>query len=84
VVTRESFISICWRLIPYWLNNWEQQWGAECSSMMVSNASAHQMHAHSPHTCKVLHSKQRRDTAADLWSCLHATLAMLGVLASML
>jgi hypothetical protein len=21
-------------LIPYWLNNWEQQWGAECSSMM--------------------------------------------------
>ncbi|KAJ9531640.1 hypothetical protein QJQ45_021763 [Haematococcus lacustris] len=34
VVTRESFVSICWRLIPYWLNNWEQQWGAECSSMM--------------------------------------------------
>jgi hypothetical protein len=33
VVTRESFISICWRLIPYWLNAWEQQWGAECSSM---------------------------------------------------
>lgn len=31
---RESFISIGWRLIPYWLNNWEQQWGAECSSMM--------------------------------------------------
>lgn len=34
VVTKESFISICWRLIPYWLNNWEQQWGAESSSMM--------------------------------------------------
>lgn len=34
LVTKESFISICWRLIPYWLNNWEQQWGAECSSMM--------------------------------------------------
>jgi len=34
VVTKESFISICWRLIPYWLNNWEQAWGAECSSMM--------------------------------------------------
>ena len=34
VVTKESFISICWRLIPYWLNNWEQSWGAECSSMM--------------------------------------------------
>ena len=33
-MTKESFISICWRLIPYWLNNWEQQWGAECSSMM--------------------------------------------------
>ncbi|PNW80246.1 hypothetical protein CHLRE_08g383800v5 [Chlamydomonas reinhardtii] len=32
-VTRESFVSICWRLIPYWLNNWEQQWGAEVSSM---------------------------------------------------
>ena len=34
MVTKESFISVCWRLIPYWLNNWEQQWGAECSSMM--------------------------------------------------
>lgn len=33
-VTRESFVSICWRLLPYWLNNWEQQWGAECSSML--------------------------------------------------
>jgi len=32
-VTKESFISICWRLIPYWLNNWEQRWGAEVSSM---------------------------------------------------
>jgi len=34
VVTRDSFICIGWRMIPYWLNNWEQQWGAECSSMM--------------------------------------------------
>ena len=34
MVTKESFVSVCWRLIPYWLNNWEQQWGAECSSMM--------------------------------------------------
>lgn len=25
VVSRESFISICWRLIPYGLNKWEQQ-----------------------------------------------------------
>ena len=34
VVTKDSFISILWRLIPYWLNNWEQQWGSECNSMM--------------------------------------------------
>ena len=34
VVTRESFVSIGWRLVPYWLNQWEQQWGAECSSML--------------------------------------------------
>lgn len=33
VVMRDSLISICWRLIPYWLNAWELQWGAECSSM---------------------------------------------------
>ncbi len=25
VVTREAVISVCWRLIPYWLNNWEQK-----------------------------------------------------------
>lgn len=24
MVTKESFVSICWRLIPYWLNSWEQ------------------------------------------------------------
>ncbi|KAL4421914.1 hypothetical protein ABPG77_005198 [Micractinium sp. CCAP 211/92] len=34
VVTRESFVSIAWRLVPYWMNQWEQQWGAECSSML--------------------------------------------------
>ena len=34
VVTRESFISVAWRLVPYWLNAWEQAWGAECASMM--------------------------------------------------
>ena len=33
-MTKECFISVCWRLIPYCLNNWEKQWGAECSSMM--------------------------------------------------
>ncbi|KAK9806487.1 hypothetical protein WJX73_002224 [Symbiochloris irregularis] len=34
IVTKEAFVSIVWRLIPYWLNNWEQQWGAECLSML--------------------------------------------------
>ncbi|CAD7698420.1 unnamed protein product [Ostreobium quekettii] len=34
VVTKDSFISVCWRLVPYWLNNWEQNWGTECSSML--------------------------------------------------
>lgn len=34
MVTKESLVSFCWRLIPYWLNSWEQQWGAECSSVM--------------------------------------------------
>ena len=33
-MTKESLVSFCWRLIPYWLNSWEQQWGAECSSVM--------------------------------------------------
>ena len=33
-MTKEAFVSIIWRLIPYWLNNWEQQWGAECLSML--------------------------------------------------
>lgn len=34
MVTKESFMSVCWRLIPYWLNNWENDWGAECSSAL--------------------------------------------------
>eukprot|EP00210_Caulerpa_lentillifera_P006184 g5908.t1 len=34
VVTRDSIVSVCWRLVPYWLNNWEQNWGTECSSML--------------------------------------------------
>lgn len=32
--TRDSFVSVLWRLIPYWLNRWEHTWGAEVSSMM--------------------------------------------------
>lgn len=34
VVTKDSFISVIWRLVPYWMNNWEQNWGTECSSML--------------------------------------------------
>ena len=34
IITKESFLSIAWRLIPYWLSRWESQWGAECSSML--------------------------------------------------
>lgn len=34
VVTKDSIVSVCWRLVPYWLNNWEQNWGTECSSML--------------------------------------------------
>lgn len=33
-VTRESFVSIAWRLIPFWLNRWESNFGAECSSIL--------------------------------------------------
>ena len=33
-VTRESFISVIWRLIPFWLNRWESNFGAECSSIL--------------------------------------------------
>lgn len=33
-IDREALVSICWRLIPYWLSAWEQAWGAECSSML--------------------------------------------------
>lgn len=33
-VTRESFVSIAWRLIPFWLNRWESSFGAECSSIL--------------------------------------------------
>ncbi len=33
-VTWESFVSVCWRLVPYYLNQWEAKWGAETSSMV--------------------------------------------------
>jgi hypothetical protein len=33
-VTFESFVSVCWRLVPYYLNQWEAKWGAECTSMV--------------------------------------------------
>ncbi|GBF89171.1 hypothetical protein Rsub_01888 [Raphidocelis subcapitata] len=33
-VTWESFVSVCWRLVPYHLNQWEAKWGVEVSSMM--------------------------------------------------
>jgi hypothetical protein len=33
-IARESFISIAWRLIPFWLNHWESNFGAECSSIL--------------------------------------------------
>lgn len=33
-VTRESFVSIAWRLVPFWLNRWESSFGAECSSII--------------------------------------------------
>jgi len=34
VITRESFMAIGWRLIPFWLNRWESTFGAECSSIL--------------------------------------------------
>jgi len=33
-IPRECFISILWRLIPFWLNKWESNFGAECSSIL--------------------------------------------------
>ena len=29
-----EYASQVWRLIPFWFNNWERHWGAECSSMV--------------------------------------------------
>jgi hypothetical protein len=33
-VTRESFVSIAWRLVPFWLNRWESSFGDEVSSII--------------------------------------------------
>lgn len=33
-IPRECFVSIIWRLIPFWLNKWESNFGAECSSIL--------------------------------------------------
>lgn len=33
-IPRECFVSILWRLIPFWLNKWESSFGAECSSIL--------------------------------------------------
>lgn len=33
-IPRECFVSIVWRLIPFWLNKWESNFGAECSSIL--------------------------------------------------
>ena len=33
-IPRECFVSIIWRLIPFWLNKWESTFGAECSSIL--------------------------------------------------
>jgi hypothetical protein len=30
----ETCLCVVWRLLPYWLNNWERKWGAECASML--------------------------------------------------
>jgi len=33
-IPRECFVSIIWRLVPFWLNKWESNFGAECSSIL--------------------------------------------------
>jgi len=38
VVTKESFVSICWRLIPYWLNSWEQVRAQDVGMDVTSSA----------------------------------------------
>ena len=30
----DTMLCVVWRLLPYWLNNWERRWGAECSSLL--------------------------------------------------
>jgi hypothetical protein len=33
-IDHEALQTVFIRLIPYWFNNWEQQWGVECSSLL--------------------------------------------------
>ena len=33
-IPRECFVSIIWRLVPFFLNKWESDFGAECSSIL--------------------------------------------------
>ena len=33
-IPRECFVSIIWRLVPFFLNKWEADFGAECSSIL--------------------------------------------------
>eukprot|EP00892_Ulva_mutabilis_P011458 jgi/Ulvmu1/8685/UM047_0025.1 len=33
-IDHEAFQTVIVRLIPYWFNQWEQQWGVECTSLL--------------------------------------------------
>ncbi len=33
-IPRECFVSVIWRLVPFFLNKWEADFGAECSSIL--------------------------------------------------
>lgn len=33
-IDHEAFQTVFVRLIPYWFNQWEQQWGVECTSLL--------------------------------------------------
>lgn len=50
-VTYESLVSVAWRLVPYYLNQWERAWGAECSSMVRAHARGRRAAALPPLPC---------------------------------